>query len=349
MEPGEEPKPTKPVPVYLMVLDDDDDNDDNGNTDICEDAGSSEEPTTSIPQPVNPRPAETLPPMSLQTSETPPPVAPRPAETLPPMSLRTSETPLPVTPRLSEIQTTVSPQTNETPPPVAPRPAETLPSMSLRTSETPPPVAPRPAETLPQVTPCRPHSKSESSEGEGTDYEEIPLDRPEYEEIPLDKIVSDPPNRRGIPLPDVPIQPLQVTAMRAVSPSRLPVKRRTIILTVILVLMSITVASIITVIVFFTRGKDIKIKWIVTCRFIFVQSIFFTCMRKGNIFRFVSIKDKLISLHFDQLQSRYPLYVIVEIQIYVYHLFMEIYIPISPNSTHNSYILFDHPYVHLIN
>ncbi len=145
---------------------------------------------------------------------------------------------------------------SEVPAPAA-APAAIQPLEILSATDTPPPVAPRPPETLPQITPSpRPRESSE-----GTNYEEIPVDRVEYEEIPFDhtghnEVPNVPPIRHRMPLPGIPAQPRHFTAMTAVSSSsQLPVKRRTIILTVMLVLIAITVASIIAVIVAFSRGK----------------------------------------------------------------------------------------------
>ncbi len=147
---------------------------------------------------------------------------------------------------------------SEVPAPAA-APAAIQPLETLSATDTPPPVAPRPPETLPQITPSPRPRKSESSEG--TDYEEIPIDRVEYEEIPFDhtghnEVPNVPPIRHRVPLPGIPAQPRHFTAMTEVSSSsQLPVKRRTIILTVMVVLIAIAVASIIAVIVAFSRGK----------------------------------------------------------------------------------------------
>ncbi len=231
MEADDGPKQTKIDPVYLMVLDDDDDNDNDDASMKCEDADSSAVTVTERPSNKTP-----------QTIETP--------------------------------TTTETSRATETPPPVTPRPIETLVPETSRATETPPPVAPRPIETLPLAARPRPN-KSDSSEGEGTHYEEIPNDGPEYEYIPFDrrgendeierdrievKIEKDGSRiRSGIPLPSIPTQPPPVTAMKAVSSRRrLPVRRRTVILTSTSIIIAITVANIIAGVLIFSKGKDIK-------------------------------------------------------------------------------------------
>ncbi len=247
MEGDGEPKQSKPIPIYLFL--DEDDND----ARISKDPGSTQVPITERPPPVTPRPSEIPPLVTPSPSEIPPLVTPRPSE-IPPL----------VTPRPSEIPPLVTPRPSEIPPLVTPRPSDIPPSVTTRTTEVPPP-----ATTHPQP------SKSDPLKGEGTDYEEIPIGRPECEEVsfdrtkyhgkPCDKIeaaelqMEDSPIRIGAPVPSILVQPRHATAMKAVSSSRqLPVRRRTLILTAALIFAAVIVGIIVGDRVIFRKGKDTK-------------------------------------------------------------------------------------------
>ncbi len=138
-------------------------------------------------------------------------------------------------------------------------------------SKIPQPVILCPNNIPPPVTPSPHPGEIESPEGEGTDYEEIPIGIPEYAEIlfdgaeydgiPCDKIegvkneMDNPPIWHGTPSPGNPIQPLHVFVMEAVSSQRL-VRRRTAILTSTLVLAAATVASIVGGTMLLSKGND---------------------------------------------------------------------------------------------
>ncbi len=231
MEADEEPKEIKTVTVYLTVLDDKSDEHD---ASICEDASSSEVLTTERPPGVSSRPTTIPPPEYLAPAEVPPLVTPRPTMTSP----------------------LESPPATEIPPPVVQYSIETPPLVTTPPTEIPPPVTPCPAEISPPVTPHPHPGKSESSEGQGTGYEEIRIDLSEYEEIVFDGTEYDeipcnrikcvetemdkPPIPHGTGPPGTLIHPRQ----EAVSP-KIPVRRCTVILASTLVFAAVTVASII--------------------------------------------------------------------------------------------------------